>query len=367
MILSPESVVHYLIEQNLLEMDPVVDGDVAVVETSRRNRNFKVNRRAGAGLFVKQIQSWQPQAASSLQREAICYWMAAKEERFGGLVQFVPRYRHYDPARSVLVTDLLANGESLAELHQRLGSFPPEIGAELGGVLAACHAQPATEIGRSAYRGAFLGAVPWILSFHQQSPGGFQFLSSGNTQLLGVLRQYPDFEKHLNELSADWRRDTLIHGDMKWDNCHASQSADGTRSLRIVDWELADVGDAAWDVGAVFQAYLSHWIFSMPVQAGVSPDRWVESAPLRLESMQPSLRAFWEAYRTASPERAARDPGLLGRSVRSAAARMIQTVYEYMHRSPQLTGNALCLLQASFNMLAQPGAAQRELLGLEER
>lgn len=54
----------------------------------------------------------------------------------------------------------------------------------------------------------------------------------------------------------------------------------------------------------------------------------------------------------------------LERSAKYGAARMIQTVYEYMFRSPQLTPNALCLLQVSMNILQQPREAIEHLLAL---
>ena len=52
----------------------------------------------------------------------------------------------------------------------------------------------------------------------------------------------------------------------------------------------------------------------------------------------------------------------LERSVMYAAARMIQTGYEYMYQSPQLTASAVCLLQVSVNILKRPAEAIEHLL-----
>jgi hypothetical protein len=55
---------------------------------------------------------------------------------------------------------------------------------------------------------------------------------------------------------------------------------------------------------------------------------------------------------------------LLTLSMKFGAARMIQTAYEYMQYSPQISPNALCLLQVSFNILKTPSQAVTDLLGL---
>lgn len=363
MILSTNTVVHYLLENALLSVEAVVEGDIVVVETSRRNRNFKVIRREAPGFFVKQIQTWDPQSTSALQREALCYWMAGKDPAFAVLAGIMPKYAHYDPARSVLVTELHKTGESLSEHHRRTGKFPPEIGAHLGLALGRYHQCGSAEIRKSPYRGAFPGGVPWILSLHHHAPGAFPQVSAGNAQMLGVLKRYPDFQTHLDALRGQWEPDCLIHGDMKWDNCllDGGTPQNGTSPLCVVDWELADVGDPGWDIGAVLQAYLSYWILSLPVIPGATADQMIERAPFSIESTHPALRAFWLAYQKVRPPGEA--DALLERSTKFAAARMIQTVYEYMHQSPQLTGTALCLLQASHNMLCRPQEAQHELLG----
>jgi hypothetical protein len=50
--------------------------------------------------------------------------------------------------------------------------------------------------------------------------------------------------------------------------------------------------------------------------------------------------------------------------MRFGAARMIQTAYETMQFSPQISPHALCMLQVSFNILREPSEAVSHLLGL---
>jgi hypothetical protein len=368
MILSLKNVTLYLLECGLLRPEAIVEGDVMIIEAPRRNLNFKVIRKKGPGFFVKQIQVWNAQISAEMQREAACYWLAEHDRAFAPLAAIVPKYAHYDPARSILITELLPDGENVSDFHRRLGSFPVDLAEALGRLLATYHRLADGGVSSNQHLASFPKTVPWILSIHQQNPSLFTEISRGNTQMIGVMQQYPDFQRALDDLRSQWQRDRLIHGDMKWDNCLVEGRAGASEplKLRLVDWELADVGDACWDVGAVFQAYLSFWILSIQLPAGVLPAQSLHLAQYPVEAMQPAIRRFWETYRDAMELNGPSANAWLNRSVKYAAARMIQTVFEYMQHAPQLTPNAFCLLQVSMNILLKPGEAICDLLALPD-
>jgi hypothetical protein len=52
------------------------------------------------------------------------------------------------------------------------------------------------------------------------------------------------------------------------------------------------------------------------------------------------------------------------RSVQYGAARLLQTAFEELQMTDELTGTSVCMLQLSLNMLKQPEAAAVHLLGL---
>src|SRR5262245_54818945 len=301
MILSVKNVPHYLVNCGLLNAHDLVDGHLMVVELLRRNRNFKVLRKRLPGYFVKQIQISEPQGAAALQREATVCWLPENDPGFTAIKTLVPKYRLYDPVRSALVTELIPAAESLSEYHQRLKTFPVQIGHLLGTTLATYHRLPLVDLQNNKHLNAFPKAVPWILSIHQQDASRLNQLSMGNTQLIALIQQHSDFHPLLDSLHAQWQRSSLIHGDMKWDNCLVryppGRGDEGT--LYLVDWELADVGDACWDVGGVFQAYLSFWILSIQMTTGMAPAQMAELAQYPIEAMQPAIHAFWKTYQNA--------------------------------------------------------------------
>jgi len=365
MILSKSNVVHYLVEQCLIPFDSVVDGDLMVADAARRNRNFKVIRRKGQGYFVKQIQTWDAQTVAALGTEAACYRLARSAPDCAALARLVPRDFLYDSQRHVLVTELLAGGETLSDHHRRLNAFPLEPARLLGELFGRLHRDGSSIAGRPE-TAAFMRQVPWILSAHQHGMHLFSALSAANTQLLQIVQGYPEFQRALDELRQEWRADQLIHGDAKWDNCVICPAApgQGALALKVVDWELADIGDLRWDLGALLQAYIAFWVLSMRIAGEMPPAQLAETAQYPIESMQPAVRAFWRSYVEARGLAAEAARALLTTSLKFGAARMIQTAYEYMQFSPQISPNALCLLQVSFNILKEPSEAVTELLGL---
>ena len=358
MHLNVANLSHFLIGRGVLVAEAVVSGDLCIVDSSRRNHNFKVIRSNGPGLFVKQMRHTQPDAMLTLQREAACYELAREHPALGRLM---PRLVKYDHARHVLVVELLPEAESLGDYHVRQNAFPLEIGRMLGEALGTCHARSNTFPENKALKELLTRRVPTILTLGR---GGFAML--GKFGRIGpsastVLQQHKDLQALLDALGEEWRFDSLIHGDMRWDNVLVFSTPTGP-DFRIVDWEMADFGDAAWDVGTVLQNFLSAWILSMPVDSNLPPEAYVGVATRPLEPMQPVLRAFWSAYSATrgipSDKRAAE----LQRCMRFAAARLAWTAIEHRLHEQHLDASATAHLQVSLNILQDPARAVRDLL-----
>ena len=368
---TKNSIVHYLLSRGLVSRAEIVDGDVVVVENTSRNRNFRVMRTGKPGYFVKHIQPSQPVAIQTLQREAACYDLMRSDPNFASLLPLAPRMDAFDRFRHVLVLELLPDGESLGAMYRRENRFPESHASQLGSSLGTYHFQVRQQAGAAVaegtqYQGVFPRLVPWILQYHQMQPEGVRTQSAANAQLHAVLNRYPEFPRRLDELHSNWRADTLIHGDMKFENCvvyhPAGNGAEG--KLKVVDWEIADFGDGCWDAGAVFQAYLNCWILSMPTVAGITPEEMEARAATPLKEVQPAMRAFWRAYANTMRLEPLEERKLLERCTSHAAARMLQTVFEWMNMQAQLNLPAVFQLQVSMNMLQRPAEAVAVLLGL---
>jgi len=77
--------------------------------------------------------------------------------------------------------------------------------------------------------------------------------------------------------------------------------------------------------------------------------------------MQPAMRAFWSAYRLASP----RGPALR-RTIELAAVRLLQSAVERSQGLAAPSAHVVALVQLAGNMLRDPDDAALSLIGLRE-
>jgi hypothetical protein len=372
-MLALSELTDYLLARRHIQPDMVVDGGLAMVDASSRNHNVLVSAEGTAGLFLKQGRSDPVQPGSgwtgngSIGHEAAVYSLLGslpRQRQSGGIPAAVPHCLGFDADRSLLILESLPDAVDLASYQIRTGRFPVTVGTRLGITLADLH-----EHATGAARGRpedFPGRVPWVLGIDCPGMAFYQEMSSAGMELVRILQSSAGLRAGLAALRADWRADAFVHHDVKWANCMVLAAGASRRRTRLalLDWEFADLGDACWDTGSVFAAYLSCWLTSVPVIGSEPPDRYLDLAAYPLARMQPAMRAFWTAYAGArgwGPEAAAR---ALIRSARYAGARLLQTGYEWAQGSARVSTTVMCLAQLAENVLARPGEAAEHLLGV---
>jgi aminoglycoside phosphotransferase (APT) family kinase protein len=362
-MLTQSGIVTTLLHAGLIGPDSVVMGDVEVRDVSRRNQNFAVITSRDCYL-AKQGASQDGRA--TVRHEAAIYRLLQDGLADAACARALPRFYTYEETHQVLILEWVRGAESLRQYHHRTGRFSTALAATLGRLLARFHMLPATGGERAALPDSAISGPAWILFAHRPPIELVHQASQGEIEVLKIVQRFDEFGRLLDDLRQEWQDTTLIHRDLKWDNCILAPRLGrrGALDLRIVDWEMASVGDPWWDVGSVFNDYLSCWLASIPMAGETAPDRLVGLARQPLPRMQPAMRAFWQAY-----QRQRRLPALEARAgltlaVRYGAARLIQTAYEQVQAMTQVTGNAVCALQVAFNMLQRPDDAALRLLGL---
>jgi phosphotransferase family enzyme len=357
MILTSRNLLRHLLSRGLVSSESVVDGDLMIVDASGRNRNFKVIRQHSQSFFVKQVRNWNSQAVAMLQCEAACYYLARTDPDFSALEPLIPELYDFDQDRQALTTAYISGGEDLWEHLRRNGSISPEIAGELGRSFGRFHCESERRILNSPHCSAFPKQIPWILSAERRNSHPFKELSQATSQLFDHVDQSTHLPAALEQLRDQWHVSTLMHGDMRLENCMLVPGSIPT--LKIVDWELADLGDPCWDVGSIIQAFVSTQVTSI---RAIEDDLTLTAllAHPALTNLGPAIRSFWDSYIRELQNSKGED--LFERCLRYGAARMIQSAYEYMQFSPHLSRNALHLLEVSSDILTNPTAAAEQLL-----
>jgi len=360
MYVTSTNLVHYLIARGHVTRQSVVSGEFSVTEVAGRNRSFRVARGDDRSLFVKQIKELDQTTIDSLRREAVCYRVTS-DHRFDLLREITPSLVDYDPARHLLIVELIVGAENLTQCHRRLGNYPVILAERLGKALAAVPETsreiPPGELDESL----FPGLPPWSFSFHEQDT---HTLNPALQQLLEIVRADDRFCQELDSLRDGWQVDGLIHGDLKWSNCLVSPDENEQPRIHLIDWELADLGDPLWDIAGVLQGYLSEWILHASLDSESTPEEFLQNFGDVFSSMQPAMRGLWRSYNDClidqdeSPER-------VERCMRYVGARMLMTVIEYLNWSGELDHNRMTMIGFSRKILCDPREAALLLLGIE--
>lgn len=337
-------------------------GNLAVHDISRRNRNFRVVCGDGPSYLVK--QGVTPEGASSVAREAEVQMFMDQTFNLQRTRDYVPALRDYDVDTGVLVLDLVDGAIDLRNYHSRAGRFALTPAKILGTALGWLHGnRPASFTDRPQ---RFTLRPPWALALHAPTLESLPGKSKASVEVIKMVQFMPDFCKELSRLESEWSPEAFIHGDLKWDNCLSYRGPKASRrnKLAIVDWETAGFGDPCWDVGSAFSDYLTFWVLSIPVTADSSLSRLPDMARYPLTEMQPALRSFWNAYTSTRGWGDLTATDQLLRSLRFAAARLVQTAFEQMQMRTELTGNVVAMVQLAQNIIKYPLKANDTLLNL---
>jgi Phosphotransferase enzyme family len=351
--LTVDTAVPWLLERGLVDEAAIVESDLQVVDAGRRNQNLKVIRRRGPSYLLKQPGEGEHGTEASLRREAAFYEHCATEPRCAEVRALLPAFHGFEPERGLLVLDLLqARPPWSHDPAARPPSLRAEAAAPLGAALGVVHRVFRDRAAWARWMAALPADPPWILFAHRPTPEVLERLSPANAHVLSLLQQDEGLAAGLDTLRAAWSPDTLVHGDVKADNVLLLARASGGTQVALVDWELVQPGEAAWDVGSALRDLLWYWLATVPLSRDVTPEQMLEGAGLPLAALHPAARAFWGAYRDAAR---VDGPGpFLGRALRYAAARLAQGAYELSVHVNQAPNLAMAALQLAANILSDP-------------
>ncbi|PHN00830.1 phosphotransferase family protein [Flavilitoribacter nigricans] len=365
MILTFENIAHYLLEKGLISLDSIIAGEFSVRDNSSRNTNFVVNQEFQPAYLIKQVKAKDREKTYTMRIEATCYWLANNDEQYRVLKGFLPAYFEYDYLNHILILELLSDTQSLYSYHYQAKKFPEAIGRQLAELLASYHTYQQGEIQQSPSYQLFNKQQPWIFSLPAKKMEDWKNSHMGTVekQILQLIYENSEFLDLLQPVTAEWEEKSLIHGDVKFPNflINNSYENDEQPDIRLIDWELADIGDPLWDVAAIFQNYLSLWVSSELEQQAPAQSR---KPIFRIEQLQPSIEAFWERYTACLgwDEPQAREHLL--KAVRFTALKLMHTCFEASPYSQQLQPYSAKMLQLSLNLLKYPDDAIRNLLGI---
>jgi hypothetical protein len=232
--------------------------------------------------------------------------------------------------------------------------------------LAQCHGLP---VPRDIGIGVELpDAAPWVFDLARPAPASLRELAPAQLSVIQAIQSQPAAVAALDRLRDEWRPTRLVHGDFKWSNVLVHQDGAGIPvGLLLLDWEMAQLGDPAWDVGAVFHAFIAEAVLGLELTDGTSPEAAAGLLGTLLPRLLPAHRDFWSGYLAATRLTDVEAEAFLHRLTPHVAARLLKSAYEWSQAEVRIPRSAAAILQLGINMLLRPDAGREVVLGLGAR
>lgn len=359
-VISAPFIASYLVQHKLIAPGTVVAGLLEIAPLSGRNFNYVVRDRT-RGLILKQ-GIWLEENRKAFQVERKFYREIAPLLPFELQAQ-IPRALLIDDQEEALAVEFVP---ASVAMFQALQAFPTQastVGRRLGEFLARLHGATAA---LETCKSVLSHDAPWALRLHRPGAASFRLVSPGSYRCLKALQRHGELCAAMQRLHDDWRGDCLIHGDIKSDNLLFSVASHGATQaldrLFVVDWELCQIGDPAWDIAGFLQGILLYWIFSFPIVAGPSLDRLAPLASVPLVTQRTAVIEFMRAYADACG--AASSHEAFERAFALSGARLVQFAVEYSQHQYEQHALQHCemALQVAERAICIPGWLRHALL-----
>jgi serine/threonine protein kinase len=365
MLLTETNIVHYLLDRGLFDKPSFENGHFSCDTGNSRHKNYIVNKEFESNrYFIKQALGSTAEKIHSLEREGLFYELAASNKNFAPLQKYLLALRHYDPGNAILVLDYLSHHSSIYDKFVQQQNFNAILVAtELADALFQLHSLPAEAIEKLSSNGIIAVNKPWILTLPaMQSTAVNTARSESEAAGLQLIVQMPGFMSLVDKAATLWEPTCLVHSDSKLNNflIQANDPEAGDPLLKLIDWELFNLGDPLWDLATVFQSALTIWVIHEdPVyktNTGLKP--------FDLSNMQHFISACFTQYAAAHTWNEVENTIKLEKCTAFCGLRLLHNCFETTPQAKSLRPYSARLLQLAYNILSNPAEAAKQVLGI---
>lgn len=229
-----------------------LSGQLVLIPCGRSHPVFRMELHGHARMAVKLFTPSRGGTDGDPQREQAVHALASRLPELAALLParighsgpgWLLAQHWFDGDPAWLDDDLVrGTGNGLDALRALAAAFVP--------ALALVH-RSAARLQREAPRleqwKHLQAPCPWVLRLFDGDGPAELWTYPNIAPLLHQAAARPALVQGLRRARGAWRALTLVHGDLKHDNL--LQAADG--SFALIDWEMARLGDPAWDLAGL--------------------------------------------------------------------------------------------------------------------
>jgi hypothetical protein len=223
---------------------------VELVSVGRSHPVFRLDLDGRPGAAVKLFGERRGETDGEAEREAAVY---ALRDDLPALADLLPPLLAAHPDAGVFVTDWFDgapawDGDALTGASDRDAAADLEtLARRVAAPLAALHRDGAKRLRDGTLDARLAGPCPWALRVFDGDAPAELWRHPTVAPVLARAGTRPALVRGVRRARGAWRPVTLIHGDLKHDNVLIA--SDG--GVAVVDWEMARIGDPAWDLAGL--------------------------------------------------------------------------------------------------------------------
>lgn len=379
-LLSSQNVFEYLAGHNLCEPEEKSLGKLEI--KAAKNFNLLISLRNGHQLLIKQERhNSNNKTAGEFANEWRIQEFLKCFSELNHVRFWLSEVLHFNANDSIIVFNYLSNYYDLADFYARRMSYPTEIAASIGAILATIHC---ATFNRQDYWDFFSENPQDVRTTHSPkfvrgldriSPEVFGSVPADGIKFFVLYQRYDSLGRAISELTNTFNACCLVHNDLKlnnilihldWEQALVKAEPSNQSPVRLIDWERSAWGDPAFDLGTLIASYLQLWLGSLVVSKTISIEESLRMAITPMEQLQPSIAALVEAYLKQFPEVLAHCPDFLLRVVQFAGLALIQQIQATIQYQKVFGNAGICTLQVAKSLLCRPAQCISTVFGWSE-
>lgn len=370
-ILNTDNVFEYLTALDYCNLTDRATSSIEVIPA--KNFNLLITFADGRSLLVKQeLYNYQGHAKG----EFWSVWRIQQLlENFPELNDkisiFLPKLLYFDASNSILVVNYLTDYCDLYIYYTREYNFSVAIATAIGQLLATIHshtfqrAEYADFFEDRSYPGTSYSASNIIHRFDRITPQVFRMVPQECLQFFKLYQRFPSLSAAIFDLGESIAPSCLVHNDLKINNILLDLSWDrpGSTVIRLIDWERANWGDPAFDLGCILGSYLEIWLAGLVISDTLSISESLQLATTPLELIQPSLSILVKTYLAGFPAIITTRPDFLDRVIQFTGLSLVKRVNITIEKDRVFGDRGIIMLQVGKQLLCNPQAGISTLFG----
>ncbi len=300
-VIQLDQLLSELVSAGVITSAEAVLGDVLLVPVGRSHPVFRMDIDGAPRAAVKLFGPSRGETDGDCERERAVLALAGVVPELAAVIpESIP---HSGP--DTLVITRWVDGTPAWEGDSLTGGRATSAAGDLVDLvphvmprLVALHKATARHARERGLVSALKGPIPWGLRLFDGDAPSELWHHTAIAPLLASAAQRPVLVQGLRRARGAWRELSLVHGDLKHDNLLLAPGGE----VWIVDWEMARLGDPAWDLaGLMFRPLLDPaledaWSTDTIAAAAVLLDAYAGAARLPLAPLAQRLLLYCGAW-----------------------------------------------------------------------